>query len=199
MYFFRPPNTHHIQTFIAQQNTLFWSYTQIGATHLHVNQMPCHLPNDFMLDHHRTKLGTGLACFNRAKTALTQWRMFNLPWLQLFPITTPPSENQVVVILAKGPGIWSLNAARIVYLLDIQGSVERYGFAYGTLPDHAVQGEERFSVEWHHQDDSVWYDLLAFSRPSQRLARLGYPYMRGLQRRFAADSRRTMLMATRQD
>jgi uncharacterized protein (UPF0548 family) len=146
MYFFRPPNTHHIQTFIAQQNTLFWSYTQIGATHLHVNQMPCHLPNDFMLDHHRTKLGTGLACFNRAKTALTQWRMFNLPWLQLFPITTPPSENQVVVILAKGPGIWSLNAARIVYLLDIQGSVERYGFAYGTLPDHAVQGEERFSV-----------------------------------------------------
>lgn len=199
MYFFKPPTHQHIQTFITQQSALSWSYAQIGATHLHINQAPRHLPKNFVLDHHRIKLGNGLACFQRARTALADWRMFDLHWLQIFPVTAPPSENQVVAILAKGPGVWSLNAARIIYLMEVQGSVERYGFAYGTLPDHAVQGEERFSVEWHHQDDSVWYDLLAFSRPGQRLARLGYPYMRGLQRRFAADSRRAMLMATQRD
>jgi uncharacterized protein (UPF0548 family) len=200
MYLFKPPSQQHIQTFIAQQSAFSWSYPQIGATHLHINQVPCHLPRDFVLDHHRIKLGTGLACYCRAKTALAHWDMLTLPWLQVFPVSTPPGENQVAAILAKGPGIWSLNAARIIYLLDTKGgAVERYGFAYGTLPDHAVQGEERFSVEWHRQDDSVWYDLMAFSRPSQRLMRLGYPYVRGLQRRFAADSGRVMLMATRQD
>jgi hypothetical protein len=30
---------------------------------------------------------------------------------------------------------------------DVWG-VERFGFAYGTLPCHLVAGEERFVVEW---------------------------------------------------
>ena len=33
-------------------------------------------------------------------------------------------------------------------------------------------------MEWHHDDDSVWYDLLAFSRPNQFLTRVGYPFTR---------------------
>ena len=49
---------------------------------------------------------------------------------------------------------------------------------YGTLPDHAGSGEERFLVEWDRQDGSVCYDILAFSRPRHLLARLGYPWVR---------------------
>ena len=44
-------------------------------------------------------------------------------------------------------------------------AVQRFGFAYGTLPDHAGSGEEGFLVEWGREEGSVWYDILALSRP----------------------------------
>ncbi len=71
----------------------------------------------------------------------------------------------------------------------------RYGFAYGTLPDHAETGEERFLVEWDRMSGEVWYDILAFSRPHVVLTRLGYPYMRRIQRRFGRESAAAMLRA----
>jgi uncharacterized protein (UPF0548 family) len=92
-------------------------------------------------------------------------------------------------------GFWSVNLCRVVYTIDEKGPVDRFGFAYGTLPEHAERGEERFSVEWNHHDDSVWYDILAFSQPQNIFARLGYPVSRGLQRKFVRDSKRSILMA----
>ena len=62
----------------------------------------------------------------------------------------------------------------------------RFGFAYGTLPDHVECGEERFTVECG-QDDSVWYDILAFSRPRHPLAKLGQPLVRRWQKQFAQE------------
>ena len=50
-------------------------------------------------------------------------------------------------------------------------------------------------VEWHHDDGSVWYDILAFSRPNHALAKLGKPFSRALQKRFARDSKRAMAKA----
>jgi uncharacterized protein (UPF0548 family) len=75
--------------------------------------------------------------------------------------------------------------------------VRRYGFAYGTLADHMATGEERFTVEWRRADHSVWYDILAFSRPRHPLARVGLPFGRALQRRFARDSMAAMHRAMR--
>ena len=49
---------------------------------------------------------------------------------------------------------------------------KKFGFAYGTLPDHAGSGEERFLVEMD-DEEIVWYDILAFSRPNRVLARIG--------------------------
>jgi uncharacterized protein (UPF0548 family) len=105
---------------------------------------------------------------------------------------TPIQSGQVVAVIARLLGLWWLNACRIVYVVDEQGPVQRSGFAYGTLPEHAESGEERFTVEWHEADDAVWYDILAFSRPHQLLARLGYPFARRLQKRFARDSAAAM-------
>jgi uncharacterized protein (UPF0548 family) len=79
--------------------------------------------------------------------------------------------------------------------VDEQGPVQRFGFAYGTLPGHAESGEERFTVAWHEADGAVWYDILAFSRPQQLLARLGYPFARRLQKRFARGSAAAMQRA----
>jgi uncharacterized protein (UPF0548 family) len=98
----------------------------------------------------------------------------------------------VVAILARSLGLWWLNACRIVTVVDEE---DRFGFAYGTLPDHAGTGEERFLIERDDQDSSVWYDILAFSRPHQFLVRLGCPYMRVIQRRFGRESAAAMCRA----
>ena len=75
--------------------------------------------------------------------------------------------------------------------------MKRFGFAYGTLTEHAESGEERFTVEWNRDDDKVWYDILAFSRPRQMPARLGYPFSRSLQRKFANASKVAMVQSVR--
>jgi len=76
--------------------------------------------------------------------------------------------------------------------------VKRFGFAYGTLEEHAESGEERFTVEWNRDEDKVWYDILAFSRPRQMLAKLGYPLSRLLQKRFAEGSKAAMVQTVSQ-
>jgi uncharacterized protein (UPF0548 family) len=195
MYLLTKPTPAQIQAFLLQQGELPFNYSQVGATHLQVYKVPAYLPRGYVIDHNRIPLGTGAAMFASARQALQQWRMFAMDWVTPFPCPATIAENTLVAILAQVPGVWSLNAARIIYVLEQRGLIERYGFAYGTLPDHAAQGEERFTVEWHHQDDSVWYDILAFSRPHQPLARLGYPLARGLQRRFAVASLQAMVQA----
>jgi len=81
--------------------------------------------------------------------------------------------------------------------VDEEGPVQRFGFTYGTLPDHAGSGEERFLIEWDREEGSVWYDILAFSRPRHLLARLGYPWVRRVQKRFGWESAAAMCRAVR--
>jgi len=100
-----------------------------------------------------------------------------------------------LALLVQHFGFYSLNAARIVCVVDEDGPVARYGFAYGTLAEHAESGEESFTVEWNRSEDEVWYDILAFSRPQKMLARVGYPLSRMLQKRFAEGSKAAMLKA----
>src|ERR687894_409824 len=92
-------------------------------------------------------------------------------------------------------GLWWLNACRIVYVVDEEGPVTRFGFANGTLPGHAGVGEERFLIEWDRASGEVWYDILAFSRPHVFLSRLGYPYLRRVQGRFGRESTAAMVRA----
>jgi uncharacterized protein (UPF0548 family) len=100
-----------------------------------------------------------------------------------------------VAIIARNLGLWWLNACRIVYVVDEGEPIRRYGYACGTLPAHAGEGEERFLVEWDRASGEVWYDILAFSRPHGLLARLGHPYMRRVQKRFGRESAAAMLRA----
>ena len=116
--------------------------------------------------------------------------MLNLGWVQLFPSDMPVETNQTVAVLIRHSGFWSLNACRVVYVFAEERA---HGFAYGTLDDHAEQGEERFSVEWSADDGSVFYDILAFSRPRQWQARVARPLSRALQRKFARDSKAAMM------
>jgi uncharacterized protein (UPF0548 family) len=190
MYSLSKPSNEHIQQFIAEQQRCAFSYAEVGAT----RQTP---PARYTIDHNRIQLGSGAAKFEQAKAAICRWEMFKFSWVQLCWPNTPIKAGATVAVLARILGIWSLNACRIVYVIEEAGDVERFGFSYGTLPYHVERGEERFSVEWRHTDDSVWYDILAFSRPNQFLAKAGKPYVRHLQKQFAKDSMQAMLNATR--
>jgi uncharacterized protein (UPF0548 family) len=118
--------------------------------------------------------------------------MFNLGWVRVCWPDTPIDSGCDVAVLVRHYGMYSLNGARIVYVVSDDGPTKRFGFAYGTLMEHAESGEERFVVEWDQRDDSVHYDLMAFSRPNQLLPRLAFPLARRLQKRFAADSKAAM-------
>ena len=51
-------------------------------------------------------------------------------------------------------------------------------------------------LEFHADDETVWYDLYAFSRP-RGLARLAYPFSRTLQGQFIRDSKDAILRAVK--
>ena len=149
----------------------------------------------YNIDHNRIRMGSGQDDFQAAINAVKSWKMFDMPWVELCWPDTQIEVGSTVAILVRQFGFWSLNAARIVYVIEEKGDVDRFGFAYGTLTEHAERGEERFSVEFHRDTREVWYDLFAFSKPNHFLARLGYPLSRMLQRRFAEDSKSAMLRA----
>jgi uncharacterized protein (UPF0548 family) len=147
------------------------------------------------VDRTRVRLGRGEAVFDAARAALRRWQQFQLGWVELCWPDTPVQVGAGVAVLARAAGFWWLNACRIVYVVDEAGPARRFGYAYGTLPSHAGRGEERFLVEMDPADGSVWYDILAFSRPGGWLIRLGYPRVRQVQKRFGRDSAAAMQRA----
>ena len=187
MYFLSKPDPDEIRTFLSAQRVQSFSYGHVGASR-------GRLPRGYTTDHNRIRLGEGVEVFARAVKAIRQWKMFDMPWIQLCWPDAPIEEGTTVAVLVSQLGFWSLNASRIVYVIDENGSDKKFGFAYGTLVQHAERGEERFSVEFHSKDQSVWYDVCAFSKPNL-LARLAYPLARSLQKRFAADSKLAMQRA----
>jgi uncharacterized protein (UPF0548 family) len=186
LFFLTEPSAYTIHEFIAFQHNLQFSYQSVGATN-------GQLPSGYTIDHNRVQLGKGQAVFQRAAQALKQWKQFDLGWVTIVPVGVDVEIGATVAVKARAFGTWSLSAARVVYLIEEDGPVRRFGFAYGTLLDHVETGEERFSVEWHKEDDSVWYDILAFSRPQHLLTKLSFPLARMLQKRFARDSMQRMV------
>jgi len=48
------------------------------------------------------------------------------------------------------------------------------GFGYGTVAGHPVSGEESFTAVLE-EDESVWFEVLAYSRPANLLMRAAAP------------------------
>ncbi|HEX2162677.1 MAG TPA: DUF1990 domain-containing protein [Thermoanaerobaculia bacterium] len=178
------PSPERVRSALAGQERRELTYAPAGGTRDGAR------PAGFDHDHNRAEVGHGEEDFAAARAALAAWEMFPRPWTRVAWAgegPAPIAEGTVVAPLIRAAGLWWLNAGRIVYTLDEDGPVRRFGFAYGTLPGHVERGEERFSVELR-PDGGVWYDVLAFSRPRHPLARLGYPLARRLQRRFVRES-----------
>ncbi len=166
-----------------------FSHAEVGATgrpHALVA-----LADRYTFDHSRFALGHGREVFERARAALFAWRHFEIPWLELHGDGTPVPAvrpGQVVATLTRVFGLWFLNPCRVVDRIEPAGEANEVSFAYGTLPGHVAQGEERFTLRRDPATDAVVFEILAFSRPAIWLARVGRPFLRRAQRRFAADA-----------
>lgn len=187
MFLLTRPSDQEIHTFVDQQKRSSFSYTAIGSSRQRKT------PAGYEEDHNRVRLDSGGKTWTSAKRAIEEWKMFDIPFVRLcWP--QPAADGADVAILIRHFGFWSLNASRVIYTID---EPVCFGFAYGTLQDHAESGEERFTVDWNEGEDSVWYDLFAFSRPHAPLAAMAKPLARRLQRMFARESMSAMVRATR--
>ena len=187
MFLARCPSREAIERFVRDSQELPLSYSPVGiAAGEGVGRF----------DETLVAIGRGEADFERARAALLRWRQFDIGWVETFPQNAPITVGTVVAILVRHFGFWSLNGCRVVYRV---GSVEddtRFGFAYGTLTNHAEAGEELFEVFADPQTEEVMYRIRATSSPRAAFAYLGYPLVRALQARFRRHSAMAMKRAT---
>ena len=187
MLLFRKPSPEIVRAFLEAQSKFDFTYPEVGAT----SGEP---PKGYVVDRTRVKLGSGEKAYASAKAAVGRWDQLRLGWVDVGAPADPARVGDMVAIIARFGWIWWLNACRIIYVVDEEDDRgRRIGLGYGTLPDHAAVGEERFLVEWNRATGDVYYDVLAFSRPNLRLARLGYYFMRKVQRHFGRVSSAKMI------
>jgi uncharacterized protein (UPF0548 family) len=185
VFLWRKPDRAALERLLAKHETDSFSYASVGVTNREA-------PTGYNIDSNHIVLGHGPVAFRAAKAAIQEWKMFDLDCIELFPKHPSVQVGSEVAVVVRHLGFWSVNISRIVYVID---EASRYAFAYGTLPCHSEEGEERFLVEHDPTTDEVWYDLSAFSKPRHPLARIGYPISRYLQKRFARESLAAMKRA----
>lgn len=180
------PSEIEIGNFLEAQKDLPFSYAEVGAS-------KDKIPSGYPINHRRVQLGSGAETFARARKAIENWAMYQLDWTRLYPNNAPIAAGSAVCVVVNHGFCRSLNPCRVIYVLEEDGGeIQRYGFAFGTLPGHSEEGEERFTVELNRADDSVSFELLSFARPHHILARLGFPFVTLFQHKFAADSASAM-------
>jgi uncharacterized protein (UPF0548 family) len=182
MFSLREPTAAAIARVLAAAARRGFSYEDVGVTR------GAH-PGRLKPLRERGLIGAGEATYQAACAQAREWRMYQLGWTRVYPADAGAAPGTVVATVVRHLGFWSANPCQVVYADECKGDIiHSCAFAIGTLSGHAETGEERFQVEWHRADDSVWFEILAFARPRHWLARLGAPIVRRLQRRFAAEA-----------
>ncbi|MFF0448760.1 DUF1990 family protein [Streptomyces sp. NPDC004609] len=146
------------------------------------------MPDGYHHLHHTTRIGRGRAVYEAAGAAVTTWRVHRAAGLRL-RATAPRAAAGVRVEVSAGLGPLRIAAPCEVVWAECGG--DRTGFAYGTLTGHPECGEESFVVDIR-DDGSVWFTVMAFSRPASWYTRLGGPLTRMLQRACARRLGRTV-------
>lgn len=184
MFFWGHPTADRLERLRLAAGHVAMSYAQPGMTGL---SQP---PPGYKVDRNRTVLGRGETTLALAREAICRGAMMQLGWVEPIWPDRPARQGDMVGILAHaGGGIWTSNFCRI---LERSDEPLRISLAYGTVAGHLECGEERFTALLNPADDTVTYEIYALSRPARRLSRLGYPYMRHCQKRFARDSMKRM-------
>ena len=186
----RRPSAAALERLLAEAKAAAPTYSEIGATRGE------RLPAGYRHDRYERRVGLGDDVFERAVTALRAWQAQIGAGMEVVPEGARVGEEDTVLLLIRAGGLWATAPCCVIY---VDEAPDCSAFAYGTLPEHAESGEERFLVEWDQASGEVRYDILAFSRPQQLVMWLGYPYMRRVQKRFGKESAAAMLRAVKLD
>jgi uncharacterized protein (UPF0548 family) len=175
------PSQAVIDRFVQASHGLPLSYEPIGIAASGVRRGD--------IDEQVVAIGSGMADFERARDALRSWKHYELGWLAVHPAGSMVAPGTVVAVVIRHLGFWSINGCRVVYTVGgDETDIPRFGFAYGTLTNHAESGEEIFEVFLNPKTGAVMYRIRAVSWPRAWLARAGRPIVRMLQARFRRDS-----------
>ncbi|MCX4820831.1 DUF1990 domain-containing protein [Streptomyces sp. NBC_01142] len=151
------------------------TYPETGATRLGP------LPDGYHHLHHTARIGRGRAAFEAAGAAVTTWRMHRLSGARVRARAERAEAGTRVEISA---GIGPLRLSVPCEVIWTAYEKDRTGFAYGTLAGHPECGEESFIVDIR-DDGSVWFTVMAFSRPVTWYTRLAGPLVPVLQKWYA--------------
>jgi uncharacterized protein (UPF0548 family) len=184
MFLARRPSAETIQQFLHDSRDLPLSYEPVGILSLEST-----IRN---IDELTIAIGRGPADFARARAALIGWKQFDIGWVEAYPSNAPVVAGTVVAVLIRHLGFWSLNGCRVVYGAGSPADGTRFGYAYGTLTNHAEAGEELFEIFIDPATEIVSYHIRATSWPRATLAKLGQPIVRKLQARFRDHSAAAM-------
>jgi uncharacterized protein (UPF0548 family) len=176
----RRPSAEIIDQFLKDSEALPLSYAPSGIVR--------DTSVGYEFDEALVPIGRGKADFERAKAALLTWQHFQIGWVETFPRQAPVAVGTVVAVLIRHLGFWSLNGCRVLYRVGSPDHGTRFGFAYGTLTNHAETGEELFELFIDPRREDVMYRIRAVSWPQATLARVGQPIVRALQARFRSHS-----------
>jgi uncharacterized protein (UPF0548 family) len=163
----RRPDESDLAELLAKCRDAALTYTPVGGSLDGVVSTGLH--------RHRWSVALPLGTLERAKEAITAWKVHRGAGLSVVadgPITVGTN----VAMSAPLPVGFVDVTCRIVAVVDEE---TRYGFAYGTLPVHPETGEEAFIVA--RDNDCVRFDVQAVSAPRHPLARLIPPLANRLQ------------------
>lgn len=190
MFLARRPSAERIDRFLRESQDLPLSYSPAGIVRAGTARRD--------IDQVTVAIGRGRADFERARAALMAWKQFEIGWVETYPRHAPVAAGSVVAVLIRHLGFWSLNGCRVLYGADGPDEA-RFGYAYGTLTNHAESGEELFEVFVDPRGGQVMYRIRAVSWPQTTLTRIGQPIVRVLQERFRRDSAAAMTRAARDE
>jgi uncharacterized protein (UPF0548 family) len=167
----RPSDAPAMERLLEAAGAAQPTYSDLGST------LVGKRPEGFHHDSYELVLGSGTETFHRAVTGLKNWEAHRIVGVRVFPDEREIQTGATVIVTLGTPLLALAAPCRIVSVIDGQN---RWGFAYGTLPGHPEQGEEAFVVSIA-PDESVRFEITAFSRPGDLLVRLSGPVGRGFQ------------------
>jgi uncharacterized protein (UPF0548 family) len=166
----RAPSVAALERLAAAERDAALTYDGVGAT----DGGPT--PAGFRPDAYGVDLGPDVdGRFDRCVDAVMRWQVQRGAGFVVAP-DSRVTAGATYALAVRLPVGYVSATARVVYVLD---DADRGGFAYGTLPAHPEAGEEAFIVV--RRDGQVRFEVTAFSRPRDPLARLGAPVTRLLQ------------------
>jgi uncharacterized protein (UPF0548 family) len=140
------------------------------------------------------QLGVNLplqAVFDAARKRLTSYKQYpkeNIDTLVCAPNSLVSVNTTVVQFITVLGVVWETANRMILPIEDNTNDVERWGFMVGSLYGHKERGVVRYTLEWDHKLNALYYQIETNSEPAGILSNAGYPVVRHYQVSYSNES-----------